>query len=93
MENILKNAFKEDELEKLLVTNWTKFIDSSKLMAFVLQTVNANSEHLEIISSNEIKQKGVSLTISRFKWTNPIFVLWVEFHVPLAINKIGRAHV
>lgn len=87
---MLNNAFKEDKLEEILVANWTQFLDSSKLMAFVLQNVQANINSLVIISSSEIKTKGVSITLSRFYCTSTGFTLWVEFNIPLAINKMAE---
>jgi hypothetical protein len=88
-ESVLKNVFSEEKLEELLVANWTHFLDSSRLLAFVLQTVQANINRLAIITSSEIKPKGVSVTLSRCHWTERGFVLWVEFHIPIAINKMA----
>ena len=88
-ESVLKNVLKDDKLEELLVANWTHFLDSSRLLAFVLQTVQANINRLAIISSSEIKPKGVSVTLSRCYWTTQGFLLWVEFNVPLAVNKMA----
>lgn len=88
-ESVLKNVLKDDKLEELLVANWTHFLDSSRLLAFVLQTVQANINRLAIISSSEIKPKGVSVTLSRCHWTAQGFILWAEFHVPIAANKMA----
>ena len=90
LKSVLNNAFKEDKLEELLVANWTHFLDRSRLLAFVLQTVQANINRLAIISSVEIKPKGVSVTVSRCHWIPQGFILWVEFHVPLAVNKMAE---
>lgn len=84
------NIFKEDKLEELLIANWTHFLDSSRLLAFVLQTVQANINRLAIISSSEIKPKGVSVTLSRCHWTPQGFILWAEFHVPVSANKMAE---
>ena len=89
-ESVLKNVFREEKLEELLVANWTHFLDSSRLLAFVLKTVTANVNRLAIISSSEIKPKGVSVTLSRCQWTPQGFILWAEFHVPLAANKMAE---
>lgn len=83
------NIFKEEKLEELLVANWTHFLESSKLLAFVLQTVQANKNRLAIISDSEIKQKGMSITLSRFHWTKNGFLLWIEFNIPLASNQMA----
>lgn len=87
--SVLKNVFNEEKLEELLVANWTHFLDSSRLLAFVLQTVQANVNHLAIISSSEIKPKGVSVTLSRCHWTTQGFLLWAEFHVPVQTNQMA----
>jgi hypothetical protein len=88
--SVLKNIFKEDKLEELLVANWTHFLDSSRLLAFVLQNVKANINNLAIISSAQIKPKGVSITLSRFYWTPTGFNLWVEFSIPTAADKLAE---
>lgn len=77
------DIFNADNLEKLLVANWTHFLDSSKLMAFVLKTVQENANRLDIISSEKIKNKGIKITVSRFELTNNGFIVWVDFNVPL----------
>lgn len=88
--SVLKDAFKENKLEEILVANWTHFLDSSRLLAFVLQTVKANINSLVIISSSEIKPKGISITLSRCYWTKTGFTLWVEFHIPITKNKMAE---
>lgn len=90
MENELKNGFNQNKLEELLVAKWTEFLDSSKLLAFVLQKVHDNINLLNSISQNDIKLKGISITLSRFYLTNTGFNLWVEFHIPIAINKVAE---
>jgi hypothetical protein len=77
------NIFNADNLEKLLVANWTHFLDSSKLMAYVLKTVQENANRLDIISSEKIKNKGIKITISRFVLKKEYFLVWVDFNVPL----------
>ena len=88
--NVLKNTFREEKLEEILVANWTHFLDSSRLLAFVLQNVKSRINNLAIIPSSEIKTKGVSITISRFCWINTGFTLWVEFNVPLSAEKMAE---
>lgn len=88
--NILQNVLKADKLEELMVANWTQFIDSSKLLGFVLKTVQNNIDRLAIISIAKIQSKGMSITFSRCHWHKNGFIIWTEFHVPLAINKIAE---
>lgn len=78
------NIFDADKLEKILVANWTHFLDSSKLMAYVLQKIQENASSLDIISPEKIKNKGVKMTLSRFNLTPHGFIIWVEFNAPLA---------
>jgi len=86
----LQNALKADKLEEILVANWTQFIDSSKLLGFVVKTVQSNIERLAIISSAQIKPRGISATVSRCHWNAKGFLIWVEFHVPTSTNKIAE---
>lgn len=85
----LKDVLKKDELEELLVANWTQFIDSSRLMAFVLQNTRDRIEHFAILPSSSVINKGVRLTISRFQMEKTGFVVWVEFSVPIGTNSIA----
>lgn len=78
------DIFDADKLEKLLIANWTHFIDSSKLMAYALKQVQENANHLEIISGEQIKNKGVRITISRFHYSTQGFLIWIEFNAPLS---------
>jgi hypothetical protein len=86
----LENVFKEDKLEEILVANWTQFLDSSKLLGFVLKNVKENINNLAVINSKELKRKGPSITLSRFYRINTGFSLWVEFHVPIDENKTSE---
>lgn len=90
---VLQNVLMEDKLEELLVANWTRFIDSSKLLAFVLKTVQNNTNRLAIISSSQIKPKGVSITLSQCHWTHKGFILWTEFHAPLSTTKMAEGTI
>lgn len=81
------NIFDADKLEKILVANWTHFLDSSKLMAYVLQKIQENASSLDIISPEKIKNKGVKMTLSRFSLTPHGFIIWVEFNAPLVPNN------
>lgn len=81
------NIFDADKLEKLLVANWTHFLDSSRLMAYVLQKIQENASSLDIISSEKIKNKGIKITLSRCMLTPHGFLIWVEFNAPMAQPK------
>lgn len=90
MNSVLSNAFKEDKLEELLVANWTHFIDSSRLMAYVLQKIQENANNLAIISGADIKPKGFRVTISRCCLKPQGFIIWVEFAAPLSKDKMAE---
>ena len=79
--------FDADKLEKLLVANWTQFLDSTRLMAFVLQNLQQNSGRLDIISPESIKSKGIKITLSRFYPTKRSFAIWIEFSAPVAHGR------
>jgi hypothetical protein len=89
MNNVLANAFKENKFEELLVANWTHFIDSSKLMAYVLQNVQKNANNLAIISDAEMKPTGVKITVSRCYLKPEGFIIWVDFSIPMTRNDIA----
>jgi hypothetical protein len=89
MESVLKKVLKEDKLEELLVANWTHFVDSGRLMAYVLQNVQANVNNLAVIPTSEIKPKGVQITLSRFHWTMSGFLIWAEFTVPVRLDMVA----
>lgn len=89
----IKNVFKEEKLEELLVANWTQFLDSSKLMAFVIQNVRQNIDKLVIVSASEMIPKGVSLTLSRCHWISTGFNLWVEFNIPLSGTEMTEGTI
>lgn len=85
------DIFNADNLEKILIANWTHFIDSSKLMAYALKQVQDNASRLEIISGEQIKNKGVRITISRFHYSPRGFLIWIEFNAPTApLNKYAE---
>lgn len=90
MNSVLSTAFKADKLEELLVANWTHFIDSSKLMAYVLQKVQENTNNLAIISATNINPKGVKITLSRCYLKPQGFILWVEFSTPLSKDRMAE---
>lgn len=84
------SIFNADNLEKLLVANWTHFLDSSRLMAYVLKTVQENASRLDIITPEKIKNKGIRITISRFAYITQGFLIWVEFNAPMEQFKYAE---
>ncbi len=53
----------KEKLEKLLLTQWTEFLDYQKIRSF---------------SESATKQKIQKLSISRFELTEKGFLLWIE---------------
>ena len=90
MHSNLQNIFDKNKFEEFLIANWTQFINSSKLLAYVLHNVKNNANTFANISSSSLPVKGVSITISRFHWINHAFIIWAEFHVPLSINSMAE---
>lgn len=84
---------KKEKLEELLVANWNEFLDNSKLFAFVIQTVQSNINALAIIPSNKLKPKGMSISISHCVWHQSGLILWIEFQIPLAPDKIAEGTI
>ena len=73
----------KDGLESVLLQNWSKFSDTTKLMAFVLQQVR---DHEWIVAKEETPQgstRSISLSLSRCSWVEHGFEVWVEFTVPI----------
>ena len=73
-----------------MVANWRQFITAVSYSGFVLQMVNESSEDFPLTEIAEIKQKGMTITLSRCSWKVHGFILWVEFHIPLAANKMAE---
>lgn len=90
---MLPKLFDQEKFEALLVANWTQFINSSKLLAFVLQKVQENTNCLAIISCTKIKNKGATITISNFAFKGLGFTIWVDFSVPLSSNRLAEGTI
>lgn len=69
------------EFERLLLTNWTTFINPQRLIAFVLSKVR--DTELNTIKTKPPKTKSsMQLTISQFRSCPEGFILWVDFVIP-----------
>jgi len=62
------------DLEKLLVANWTKFIDRRALMSFVR---DCSIQYLQIEPTCQARK----ISFSRFKLVEKGFLVWIEFEV------------
>lgn len=90
---MLTKLFDQEKFESLLVANWTQFINSSMLLAFVLQKVQENADRLAIISCTTFKNKGATITVSNFAYQNLGFTIWVDFSVPLSNNRLAEGTI
>ncbi len=80
---IMISVLKLDKLEELLVANWTQFIETNKLMAFVLEAVRDRvRSDFTVVAQSSVGRKGVQITMSRFQLVADGFILWVDFSVP-----------
>lgn len=66
------------KLETLLVANWTGFLNTREILAFV----NNQARYLNIDGPIS------SLTISRFEFIKDGFLLWMEYSTTLNNEKI-----
>jgi len=88
-----KKLLKAEKLEQLLIANWSQFIDSSQLIAFVLKCVQDHKSNFAIIDCLEIKNKGITATISRCECTNKGFLIWVEFVATISNKQISEGTI
>ncbi len=90
------------ELEKLLLTNWTKFIDKNKLVALVLSSIRDNKKDFNI-TQRKNQSSGFKIKISRFEPDKENFHLWAEFTLAngeesvvgtteFSLNLSGKTH-
>jgi hypothetical protein len=71
-----------DEFERLLLTNWTRFINPQRLIAFVLSNVR-DTELTAQKGTFPSTKKSLKITISHFRVTQDrTFIVWVEFAIP-----------
>ena len=69
--------FNKENLEKLLITNWTSFIDFRELINLVKTNITNSS-----LQYKSITQKKTNIQLSRFFPTKEGFEIWVEFMSP-----------
>lgn len=88
--NNIANCFSCDNLEKMLIANWTQFIDSSKLLHHVLTTVQNYKEQFAFLETQKINNCGVRISMSKCMLTNQGLYSWFEFFVPVDKNKAAE---
>ncbi|MFX5761019.1 hypothetical protein ABTE44_20015, partial [Acinetobacter baumannii] len=72
---------------ELLIANWTMFINPRRMIAYVMQSVRDAS--LPRVKTDEVKKKGVQVTISRFEFSEAGFVVWADFSIPLNDGEVA----
>jgi hypothetical protein len=79
----MKSVIKEEQLEELLLVNWTKFLDTAQIMAFVLSNVRSSINSFTHLEQTQFAKKAVQVTLSRFQPVKNGFILWAEFNIPI----------
>lgn len=74
----------KEKLEELLVRNWTKFLDTKKIMVKTLQDVNISTDKFNYCKDEKQPANNTTTQIglSRFCLTESGFIIWIEFVVP-----------
>jgi hypothetical protein len=77
----------KENLEKILVTNWTQFVDIKLLRTFVQTEVSKNLNSFISIPVKRNKINANNISISRFYSFNNGYIIWIEFILYIE-NKI-----
>lgn len=73
----------KEKLEELLVRNWTKFLDTKKIMVRTLQDVNTSTDKFNYCENEkQITNTTTQISISRFYLAESGFTIWIEFIIP-----------
>jgi hypothetical protein len=90
---IENNILQVENLEELLLKNWTQFLDSSRFMAFCLQNIRDNqhtfTEADVDIGVSQSSAVNLQITLSRFQIKPNYFILWAEFKMPINHSKFA----
>jgi len=79
----MNNIINKQNLEKLLVSKWTTFMDSKQIIAFTLLAVRNHRDSFQTIQEeNELPGKNTQVTISRFEPHPDGFLIWIDYTVP-----------
>jgi hypothetical protein len=71
-----------DELERLLLVNWTKFINPQRMISFVLSNV-CDTDLVRVDQPAPTQKKSVQITLSQFRPAkNGSFEIWADFIIP-----------
>ncbi len=82
----MKELLNKPDLERLLRSNWSSFIDKTKLLAFLLQQIRDADFPIASNAPTQL-QKGYRITLSRLELVEKGFFLWIDFDVPIGPSK------
>lgn len=68
-------------LEQLLTSNWSVFLNKTKVLSEVLQCLR-DKELPVIQKSNLPNQKGIQISVSRMEIHIKGYLIWIEFSIP-----------
>jgi hypothetical protein len=78
----MDNIVNRDEFEKVLLVNWTKFINPQRLISFVLSNV-LDTDLQRVDQPAPTQKKSVQITLSQFRPAkNGSFLVWADFVIP-----------
>lgn len=76
------NFVNRDELEKVLLANWTKFINPQRMISFVLSNVR-DTDLVRVDHASPAQKKSVQITLSQFRPAkNGSYMIWADFVIP-----------
>ena len=77
----MNNFVNTEELEKLLLVNWTKFINPQRMISLILSKVR----DVDLPKTDQLltTKKSVQVTLSQFRPTkNGNYSIWADFIIP-----------
>lgn len=76
----MEKIINKQKLEELLTAHWAEILDVRKLIAHVM--LNVRDADLKTFEEDNLPEKGVEITITRFTIQNDGFLLWIDFTIP-----------
>lgn len=86
--NSMENLLKLELLEALLIKSWPKFMDQTKMLAFVLEHVR--DSEFEIIKRQTSIPKTTQIKASSFEVSEDGFLIWIDFVVPKSKTSVAK---
>lgn len=92
MEINTNNILEKNKLEKIFVSSWTQFLNSAKLLKFIIALIKDKSTNFVTLPS-KIANKGSKITVSHSEWKHNGFEFWAEFTIPLNNGTIAEGTI